>query len=179
MMNEEERYQFDLQGFVVIPNALSAETLATLNAELDSQISKHQIAPEALTHRFPFVIDWSPAYRKAINNPTVHPYLTELLGEKYRLDHDYLDILRKGNGMTKAWLHGGGTPFDPSQYYRWDNGKMRNGLTVVAYNLHDVNPGDGGFACVPGSHKSNLPYPEKWRYTFNAPPWMIGVRDLL
>ncbi|HZP81290.1 MAG TPA: hypothetical protein VFB21_06615 [Chthonomonadaceae bacterium] len=40
---------------------------------------------------------------------------------------------------------------------------MRNGLTVVAYNLKDVNPGDGGFGCVPGSHKSNLPFPSEWR----------------
>jgi ectoine hydroxylase-related dioxygenase (phytanoyl-CoA dioxygenase family) len=40
---------------------------------------------------------------------------------------------------------------------------MRNGLTVVAYNLHDVNPGDGGFGCVPGSHKSNYPFPNEWR----------------
>jgi hypothetical protein len=40
---------------------------------------------------------------------------------------------------------------------------MRNGLTVVAYNLKDVHPGDGGFGCVPGSHKSNLPFPKEWR----------------
>jgi len=31
------------------------------------------------------------------------------------------------------------------------DGRMANGLTVVAYNLKDVNPGDGGFACVPGT----------------------------
>ena len=39
---------------------------------------------------------------------------------------------------------------------------MYNGLVVVAYNLADVNPGDGGFACVPGSHKANHPYPKEW-----------------
>ena len=26
-----------------------------------------------------------------------------------------------------------------------------------------MNPGDGGFACVPGSHKSNLPFPDEWK----------------
>jgi hypothetical protein len=31
---------------------------------------------------------------------------------------------------------------------------MYNGLTAVAYNLTDVNPGEGGFGCIPGSHKS-------------------------
>jgi len=34
---------------------------------------------------------------------------------------------------------------------------------VVAYNLLVVGPNDGGFGCVPGSHKANLPFPEEWR----------------
>ena len=38
---------------------------------------------------------------------------------------------------------------------------MYNGLVVVSYALGDVRPGDGGFAAVPGSHKSNLPCPEE------------------
>ena len=39
---------------------------------------------------------------------------------------------------------------------------MHNALTVVAYNLKDVGPNDGGFGCVPGSHKSNYPFPKEW-----------------
>ena len=33
---------------------------------------------------------------------------------------------------------------------------MRNGLMVVTFFLTHANPGDGGFACIPGSHKSNF-----------------------
>jgi ectoine hydroxylase-related dioxygenase (phytanoyl-CoA dioxygenase family) len=40
---------------------------------------------------------------------------------------------------------------------------MYNGLCAVAYNLTDVNLGEGGFGCIPGSHKSNLPFPDQWR----------------
>ena len=40
---------------------------------------------------------------------------------------------------------------------------MWNGLSVVAYNLHDVGPMDGGFGAVPGSHKSNYPFPDEWK----------------
>ena len=32
---------------------------------------------------------------------------------------------------------------------------MYNGLLTVAYNLEDVDPAEGGFACILGSHKSN------------------------
>jgi ectoine hydroxylase-related dioxygenase (phytanoyl-CoA dioxygenase family) len=52
---------------------------------------------------------------------------------------------------------------------------MHNGLVVVAYNLRDVNPGDGGFGCVPGSHKSNLPYPAEWRDLEDFMPHMRKV----
>ena len=33
---------------------------------------------------------------------------------------------------------------------------MRNGLTVVTFFLSHANSGDGGFTCIPGSHKSNF-----------------------
>ena len=33
---------------------------------------------------------------------------------------------------------------------------MRNGLTVFTFFLTGAAEGDGGFACVPGSHKSNF-----------------------
>ena len=32
---------------------------------------------------------------------------------------------------------------------------MWNGLIVIMYALEDVDPGDGGFVCVPGSHKAD------------------------
>ena len=38
----------------------------------------------------------------------------------------------------------------------WNISKMWNGLIVVMYALEDINPGDGGLICVPGSHKANI-----------------------
>lgn len=48
-------------------------------------------------------------------------------------------------------------------YFSFHDHRMHNGLTVVAFNLKDVHPGDGGFACVPGSHKSHYPFPNEWK----------------
>ena len=36
---------------------------------------------------------------------------------------------------------------------RYANDAMRNGLAVFAYQLTDVEEGDGGFCCIPSSHK--------------------------
>ena len=55
-------------------------------------------------------------------------------------------------------------PTDGGQcYYHYNNGRFFNGLVTVAFELNDVPPGAGGFACVAGSHKGNFPLPSDWR----------------
>lgn len=160
-MNEFERYLFDLQGFLVIENVLSNEEIATLKELVDKQVAlKNQ--PEATRLRFDSLLSWGKPLRNLIDNHCITRYLSELLGEKFRLDHDYLHIIREGVGPIGCFLHGGGTPLDPGQYYLFKNGKIFSGLLAVAYELNDVHPGDGGFACIPGSHKSNFPCPQEW-----------------
>ena len=98
------------------------------------------------THRFLDLLNWGKPYQDLVDNPSILTYLAELIGDPLRLDHVYLDVIRSGKGPIGATLHGGATPFSPTHYYRHHNNTMRNGLFVVAYNLYDVNPGDGGFA---------------------------------
>ena len=58
----------------------------------------------------------------------------------------------------------------PGQTYAVHDGQIRSGLVVVAYNLRDVNPGDGGFAGVAGSHKANFALPDDWKELEVEPP---------
>lgn len=173
-MNEQERYLFDLQGFLAVPNALSAAQISDLNRLWDERIAR-ETTTDATTQRWGNILEWGDPYLDLIDNPRITPYLDEILGERFRLDHDYADLIRSGKGPIGTRLHGGGTPFDSSQYYHFHQGKMHNGLTVVAYNLCDVNEGDGGFGCVPGSHKSNYPFPEEWKELDHFQPFMRAV----
>ncbi len=95
--------------------------------------------------------------------PTIRPYLESLLGRNYRLDHDYIKI-DNAKRRNELHLHGGGQgtggasdlvgPTDGGQcYYRFSNDRFFNGLVAVAFELDTVLPGQGGFACIPGSHK--------------------------
>ena len=161
-MNENEKYLFDLQGYIAVPDALDSVQLERLNAVLDRHI-RQEFKKEEHAHRFGELLSWGKPYRDLIDNPSIVPYLNVILGERFRLDHLYADLIRGGTSPIGATLHGGGTPFDPSQYYHFHGGQMYNGLTVVAYNLADVGPEDGGFGCVPGSHKSNYRFPGEWR----------------
>lgn len=173
-MNTHERYLFDLQGFITVPDALDAEQLAELNRIWDKHIAA-DISSETTTQRWGNLLTWGQAYRNLIDNSRITPYLEEILGKNFRLDHDYADLIRKGKGPIGTRLHGGGAPFDPSQFYRFQDGRFYNGLTVVAYNLCDVHPGDGGFGCVPGSHKSNYPFPDEWKELENFQSFMRAV----
>lgn len=161
-MNENERYLFDLQGFLVVENALDTAQIAALNALIEERTAL-EVEAEATTHRFGGLLKWGQPCLDLIDNPHVLTYLEQLIGRTVRLDHEYCDIIRGGRGPIGTSLHGGAVTDDPTAYYRFFDGKLRNGLSVVAYNLHDVNPGDGGFGCVPGSHKSNLLLPMEWQ----------------
>ena len=161
-MNDEERYLFDLKGYLAVPDALTQDQIANLNDVLDAHIAA-ECPPDMRTHRFVPLLDWSQEYIDLIDNPVITPYVAELLGDEFRLDHVYLDVIRAGKGPIGTRLHGGAVPFNPTHYFRYEGGQMHNGLSVVAYNLKDVGPYDGGFGCVPGSHKSNYAFPDEWK----------------
>lgn len=173
-MTPQEQYLFDLRGYLAVPNALTADQVAELNAIMDRRIAE-EVPPHAHTHRFYPLLEWGRPYLDLIDNPRVSPYLEELLGPQFRLDHEYADLIRAGKGPIGTTLHGGATPFGSPFYYRYHDGQMRNGLLVAAYNLCDVNPGDGGFGAVPGSHKSNVRFPDEWRELEDAPDFVDRV----
>jgi hypothetical protein len=119
------------------------------------------------------LLSWGGPFIDLIDHPSISPYLEEVLQPGYRIDHDYLKIDNKVADRL-LYLHGGGQgaggptdlvgPTDGGQcYYRYNNGKFYSGLIAVAYELRDVHEGDGGFACVPGSHKANIELPQNWK----------------
>jgi len=109
----EEKFTFDLEGYLVIKDVLSREELDHLNAIADREFPRDyddEAADGALgnsrgVRRAPSVIDWDIACRHLLDHPKVLPYLIELLGPKFRLDHDYAIFMIKGG--KRGRLHGG------------------------------------------------------------------------
>lgn len=183
-MNENEKYLFDLRGYIVIKDILTTLQIEDLRTRLENQ---RQTNPnpilgsdrtilgreDASAWSAESLIEMGGTYIELIDLPAIRPYLIALLGDHYRLDHDYIKI----DGVMKnktLYLHGGGQgaggakdlvgPTDGGQcFYRYSNGKFYNGLVAVAFELDDVKAGEGGFACIPGSHKSSIGLPEDWR----------------
>jgi len=151
-----ERYEFDLHGYLVRSGALSAEMVRLLRlAVVDLG---HQRAGDTIqSQRFTGHLAQHEVFRDLIDHPAVLEPLLEMCGPKVRLDHTYGITMRPGS--AGLGLHGGGTPHDPVELRRIENGHMFNGLVAVQWALVDHRPGDGGFGCIPGSHKSAFALP--------------------
>jgi ectoine hydroxylase-related dioxygenase (phytanoyl-CoA dioxygenase family) len=173
-MNDDDRYLFDLQGYLAIPDALGPDALARLNRSIDEGIAA-ETEPDMRTHRFGDLLGRAQAFRDLIDNPAVVSVLEDIIGADFRLDHTYADVIRAGDGPIGTVLHGGQVPYRHSEYYFAADGVIHSGLVAVAFNLKDVGPEDGGFACVPGSHKSNFPFPKDWKQLSNIHPCVRRV----
>jgi hypothetical protein len=175
-MNEDEKYLFDLTGYLVIRQALTPEEVTHLNEGIDHHIEALQERETSLagdsqalsgtSHRLDmgdmlsWEKPWCEPFRALLAHPGVKPYLDAILGEGYRLDHGP-GLIAMEEGCEGGLLHGGGVERgDFSEAYFFKNGRIYTGLTVVEYMLTDEGPGEGGVAVLPGSHKANLPCPQ-------------------
>ncbi len=175
-MTEREKYLFDVQGYLLVRDFLNPEEVARLNAAFDANGDKMgedqnsfvgdsttlvgQRKRGIFTEMLAWDRPWSDPFRELLVHPKVIPYLNTMLGRGWRMDHAPF-MLTGGAGTEGLKLHGPGHRFDGSQYYAYKNGEMRCGMVVFQYQLADVNPGDGGFCAIPGSHKANYPLPNE------------------
>ena len=152
MFTEEEKFRFDLQGFIVLPGVLT-RTECTLLSELSDAAWPRQPGDGAF-RRTEAISRWGGEFLNLIDHPCVLPYLVELIGPRLRADHDYCIFM--GSGADGQNIHGGPMRYESDHWYHYHDGVMRNGLMVATWVLNDAEPGDGGFVCIPGSHKTNF-----------------------
>ncbi len=129
-MTPEEKFMFDLEGYLLLRSILTVDEVAELNAVADRVYT--EVYSDTGTKRTFNISKWSRAYQNLIDHPKIVPYLVELVGPKFRIDHDYCIFMRKGG--TRGRLHGGSidhiTHRNADHWYKWRDGVMRNGLTA-------------------------------------------------
>ena len=185
-MTPEQRYLFDLTGFLHLENVLSAEELK--NAQEAAQ--RYMEAPEqdlppgfsrdGKRHLHGFAFD--ECLQALTMHPVTWPIIMELTNNKPRLLSGTLQVDEPGKPS-------GGRLHCAREDYGWERTRyeLRDGRiycddNVVFPYLDDVRPGDGGLLLLPGSHKINFDRPES---LFNEgeissadelPPGVINVR---
>ena len=155
-LTDLERYSFDLNGFLVRRNVLSIGEVRRLHIEIDAL---HLPPPSdgIMSQRFSGLIEAGGLLRDLVDDDAVLDVARELCGPAVRLDHAYGIVMAPGT--AGLGLHGGGASFDPAQYYAFHGGRINTGLIAVQWAVSDHAPGEGGFCCIPGSHKANYPLP--------------------
>ncbi|MBV7331417.1 phytanoyl-CoA dioxygenase family protein [Chloroflexi bacterium TSY] len=170
-MRPEEKFMFDLEGYLVVKNVLTPAEVHTMNAQADQVFAPD--GEEDDFRRTSCVSRWGSDFQNLIDHPKILPYLVELLGPKVRIDHDYCIFMNKG--AERGRLHGGETDRAADHWYKYRDGIMRNGLTVATFFLTPAAQGDGGFCCIPGSHKSNFvdSLPDDVRHYVRVPHYVV------
>jgi ectoine hydroxylase-related dioxygenase (phytanoyl-CoA dioxygenase family) len=167
-MSDEQRFLYDLNGYLVIEGALSKKALARMRADVEAK-GPREVGNDAFTSRFGGFLEWGPDWRALIDHPRILPLLIELLGPRFRLDHAYGMAMRAGGAQGGEGLHHQGAMYDHGSVYANQGGRMHNGLVVVSFTLVDVPAGAGGFCCIPGTHKANYPLPKQWYGVYDNP----------
>lgn len=172
-LTERELYRFDLEGAIVIPGILSDVEVEAANAALDANADRaHVMEDETFGAKalagerrtaYDGMLTWDKPhcdpFRSMIAHPKVMPYLDDLLGAGWHLDHAP-NVFEFTKGTEGHALHLGLWWNHPGIWFDTTSGRIRSGLLVVEYVLTDQIEGEGGFAFIPGSHKSAFPRPK-------------------
>ena len=179
IMDKVMRSEFAENGYVVVPNVLSSQQLNDLNQVYDHHVLEQEdtlstagtdnqerfyiggrtkkMTTDRYGNTYSGIRFWSKAYMDLIDNQTMMPIIEEILSDPswghipahvpedlrplFRLDHDNIHY-KSGRKPTDGPDAGGGLHGGPGNFH----------ITCV-YELKTVGPNDGGFGCVPGTHK--------------------------
>ncbi len=172
--DRRERYFWDLTGYLVVRGVIGAKEIAAANAAIDTVLEQIVMGAQS-TGDSRFLKGTGPRWYSGQNllnlqkphcepfrNLLVHPAvvmrLNWMCGPGFRLDHgpQFNNAVKGTEGLR---MHGSGEPHREYVAYHHQDGEGYCGGVTVTWNLTDCPAGGGGFACVPGSHKSQIRMP--------------------
>ena len=164
-MSDEQRYIFDLKGWISLPGLLSEEQLVSIcEHQMKFLHDRDSLPPEERdNHGGPSQV--------LLDHPAVVGVLNEILSHQslaaedcygFRFDHTYTSHRKAGHDNFNP--HGGSGFFNfsgNSHIYQMQAGRVHAGLTRVVWELNAVEEGDGGTMFLSGSHKAAFPRPQE------------------
>ena len=148
-MTEEQKFLFDVKGWLLLPGVLSATECATIRQHLrDGGNGFTGPAQELLDH------------------PAIIGILTEILSEwpdaeesyRFRCENSFVTIRKAGwqPGDTQR-PHVVRPPHQATAVrYQCEGGRIFSALTRVVWELNPVRKGDGGTLFLSGTHKAKF-----------------------
>ena len=171
-IDENEFYFWDLCGYLLIKDVMDAEWIAAAHDAIDRFSDRLELSPDGTRgskqlagDRFPSLYGlfelphpYCEPFRRMIANPDVIHRLNWMMGSGYYLSR--ARAIHYEKGTSGLYIHSTPEPATPRNTYALQNGRAYSEQINVAWQLVDTNTGDGGYVCIPGSHKANYPIPE-------------------
>lgn len=160
-LSPRQLYSFDLNGFLLIEGALDGATVARMRSVVEAQRPAQAVRSVAgeTFGQAGRLFEWDHSFLQLIDHPWVLAVLRDLIGPHVRLDHAY--GVATGPGARGPGLPGPAGAVGPARSYAAPTGGARRGRLVFSWALTEGRPGQGGFGCVPGSHRAGQPVPER------------------
>jgi hypothetical protein len=178
-MTDEQKFFFDLRGWILLPSVLTPEEIEEMKAEVYGGAKQ----------------GYGGSLQKLLDHPAVSGVLTEILADPGFLSDDFYSfrcensfITVRPPGWRKTDRNDTGMPHvvrPPQQAnamrYQVAGNKMYAGLTRVVWELEEVKTGHGGTSFLSGSHKAHFNYggPNPYAPNISDSPWEDSMRAMM
>ena len=188
---EMEIYLFDLRGYLILENALTAEEVDELNAGIDALLPAESGEWIGYVHstnfgandglNFQQIYEAGEPFEKLIDHPSWFEKIKYFVGGEGSfdwlhgplfIDENFANLRGPGEAIP---LHSGAHECVKRTQYMVKNGKFMCGQVNILIALTDMMPGDGATMVIPGSHKSNFAHPHFAQHDWNSAPSVDGV----
>ncbi len=171
-LTDEERFMFDVFGYLVIPDALSP---AEVQACLDASIRAHDALPEGEWRQIGHLYETEPAIEALIDHPSVIDKVRAIMGDYFILQSSWC-TKQPSNGKAGGYHQDGSSVYD---FRRLAPATPLLQLRVGYYLTDQSDPDAGNMVMIPGSHNSQLRLPKSVKpdlSDFSSAPPRCAVR---
>lgn len=158
-MTQAQKFLFDLQGFVLVEGVLTDEACDMAIEKIKGRMRPMEKTPDGYDANGTWfsaggLLEAGEPFIQLIDHPKTTAVLKEIIAPDLRLEGAYSFVRTKG--CPPFEMHGGNAGGSVNFRYYVRGGRIYTGLTVISFALQDVSPEDGGFACIPGSHRAEF-----------------------
>ena len=175
-ISEIDKYLFDLNGYIVVKNALKKSEINAFNKIIDKLKNIKNGEWDGYVHGHNYggkeglnlqqIYEAGKPFEKLIDHPSWIHHMLEFVGgegtfDQYHgplfIDENFANIRGPGEAIG---IHSGNPEGLKRNHYRYQDDKFHCSQVNILLALTDIGKGDGGTVVIPSSHKSNIQHPE-------------------
>lgn len=178
-MTPEQKFFFDLRGWILVPSVLSESEIEEMKAEVYAGARR----------------SYEGTLQNLLDHPAIVGILNEILADNrfilddcygFRCESSFTTVRPSGWNVSERGDNGLPHVVRPPQQanamrYQVAGGKIFAGLTRVVWELEEVKSGQGATSFLSGSHKAHFNYggPDPYRPNISESPWETSMREMM